>query len=155
MKLLDLFSGNIIDNVAGAVKNYVNKDERLKQLDIKKQEAILDFEDKQEERYSKQMLGQMEINKEEAKSPHWFVASWRPAIGWVGALALTYQFLIYPFLIWLWTLAQALGWLSDSIDYPPILDIDALWTVIVGMLGIGTMRSFDKINGVDTKKVIL
>ena len=44
--------------------------------------------------------GQLEINKEEAKSGSIFIAGWRPAIGWIGVFAMAYQFVLYPFLVW-------------------------------------------------------
>ena len=44
--------------------------------------------------------GQMEVNKAEATNTSLFVAGWRPAIGWVGAASMLYQFLTYPFLVW-------------------------------------------------------
>ncbi|MDH5445590.1 MAG: holin family protein [Gammaproteobacteria bacterium] len=89
-----------------------------------------------------QNLGQIELNKEEARSGKLFVAGWRPAIGWIGAIALFYQFIIYPLLLWL------------PIDNPPKqMEADVLYTIITGMLGIAGMRSFDKLKKTDTKGV--
>ena len=100
------------------------------------------------------LLSQLELNKQEAKHSSIFIAGWRPAIGWIGALALAYQFIIYPFLMWLWTFLQSQEIIPQNISYPPILDIEALWTIISAMLGIGAFRTIDKIKGVDTKKII-
>ncbi|WP_456432688.1 3TM-type holin, partial [Nitratifractor sp.] len=41
-------------------------------------------------------MGQIEVNKEEAKSPNLFVAGWRPFIGWVGGVAIAYNFIVAP-----------------------------------------------------------
>jgi len=88
--------------------------------------------------------GQLEINKVEAQHKSIFVAGWRPAIGWVGALALFYQFIIYPLLIWVW------AWKHIEGEAPPPLDASTLMTVVTGMLGIAGMRSFDKFKGTQT-----
>jgi hypothetical protein len=93
-------------------------------------------------------LAQTEVNKAEAANANWFVAGWRPAIGWVGAAALAYQFLMYPMLVWGWSLMQAKGWVSTELKPPPMLDTDALWVILSGMLGIAGMRSVEKVKGV-------
>ena len=82
------------------------------------------------------------VNKEEARNGNLFVAGWRPAIGWIGALALAYQFIIYPALLWL-----------QPPSPPPQMQPEMLYTIITGMLGIAGMRSFDKIKNTDTKNV--
>jgi hypothetical protein len=93
-------------------------------------------------------LAQMEVNKVEAASSSTFVAGWRPAIGWVGAAAMAYQFLLYPMLVWAWTWAQAEGHVPATVKPPPMLDTEALWVILSGMLGIAGMRSWEKGKGV-------
>lgn len=94
---------------------------------------------------------QLEVNQAEARHNSIFVAGWRPAIGWVGAFAMFYQFLLYPLLTWFWSYGQAAGYLSTEITSPPTLPADALWVIISGILGIAGMRSFDKKKNIDTK----
>ena len=93
------------------------------------------------------MQGQMEVNKVEAAHASIFVSGWRPAIGWIGAAALGYQFILYPFCVWGWTIMQGRGWVPATLAAPPMLETDALWVILSGILGIGTMRSFDKAKG--------
>jgi hypothetical protein len=93
-------------------------------------------------------LGQMEVNKVEAANQNLFVAGWRPAIGWVGAGAMAYQFLLYPILVWAWVWLQAEGYVPKEVKPPPMLDTEALWVILSGMLGIAGMRSFEKSRGV-------
>jgi hypothetical protein len=93
-------------------------------------------------------LGQMEVNKVEAANQNLFVAGWRPAIGWVGAGAMFYQFLLYPLLVWAWVWLQAEGYVPKEVKPPPMLDTEALWVILSGMLGIAGMRSFEKSRGV-------
>ncbi|NOY63597.1 MAG: hypothetical protein GXP10_10705 [Gammaproteobacteria bacterium] len=97
--------------------------------------------------------GQLDVNAAEAKHKSVFVAGWRPAIGWVGALAMLYQFVVYPLLTWLWAIAQAKGYLPADLPAPPTLPADALWVVISGMLGVAGMRSFDKFKGTQTDAI--
>lgn len=99
------------------------------------------------------MLGQIEINKAEAQHKSIFVAGWRPFIGWVGGFALAWQFVVYPMLMWVWKSLEALGKIPAGLEPPPILETGALFAMITGMLGIGTMRSFDKRNGTQTDSI--
>ena len=90
------------------------------------------------------MTAQTDINKEEAKSSSLFVSGWRPAIGWVCALALAYQYLLRPLG---GTLASIFGLIIPPL---PGLD-DNLWQLMMGMLGMGGLRTFEKVQGVATK----
>ena len=93
-------------------------------------------------------MAQIGVNNTEAQHASVFVAGWRPAVGWIGAAALAYQFLLYPMLTWVWALAQANGYLPGGMQPPPVLDADALWVILSGILGIAGMRSFEKSRGV-------
>ncbi len=99
------------------------------------------------------MLGQLKVNEAEAKHKSIFVAGWRPAVGWTGAMALAYQFVLYPLLLWLWAILQMKGVVPDGIDPPPVLEVEDLWVLLSGMLGIGGMRSFDKSRKVQTDSI--
>ena len=89
------------------------------------------------------LSGQLEINLAEADNPNLFVSGWRPFIGWVGGIAMLYQFVIYPLLLWC---------AKDLDNVPPVLDTGVLFSMVTAMLGIGAMRSHDKAKGVDTKR---
>ena len=99
------------------------------------------------------MLGQLEVNKAEAQHKSIFVAGWRPAVGWICGAALAWQFVMYPMLMWGWKTAEAFGKIPAGVEPPPILDTGALFTLLLGMLGIGTMRSVDKRNRVQTDSI--
>lgn len=88
--------------------------------------------------------GQMEVNKQEAASSSVFVAGWRPAIGWVCAGALFYQYLLAPVLTWA---TAAVGFYLPT---PPSLD-GSLWELMFGLLGMGGLRTYEKIAGVARK----
>lgn len=93
--------------------------------------------------------GQQEINKVEAAHSSIFVAGWRPAIGWVGVVALAYQYVLYPLLLWVWAWLQAQGWVPGSMKAPPLLEAEALWVLLTGILGIAGARTFEKVRGVN------
>jgi len=84
----------------------------------------------------KQVIAQLEINAKEATHASIFVAGWRPFFGWCGGIAFLYSTLIQPVLVWYGT---ARGW-----PVPPDINMDLLWVVITGMLGIGGLRTFEK-----------
>ncbi|MFC4924701.1 holin family protein [Delftia deserti] len=96
--------------------------------------------------------GQMEVNKAEATNTSLFVAGWRPAIGWVGAASMLYQFLIYPFLVWGWALMQAKGWVPVTMSAPPMLEAESLWVILSGMLGIASLRTVEKVKSAGASK---
>lgn len=88
----------------------------------------------------KQIIAQLEINAREAAHPSIWVAGWRPFFGWAGGCAFVYATIAQPLLTW-W--AAMRGW-----PIPPVLNLDLMWTVITGMLGIGGLRTFEKHKGV-------
>ena len=87
------------------------------------------------------MLAQTEINAAEAQHKSIFVAGWRPFIGWTCGVALLYTYVLQPVLVF--GLAQT-GYLVAL----PGVDITALMPVLMGILGLGGLRSWEKIKGV-------
>jgi len=128
--------GKIADDLFTSDKERLDAQIELQRLGIEEQKVEAGL-----------LSGQHEINKVEAGHSSIFVAGWRPAVGWVGVAAMAYQFILYPFLVWGWAALQAAGWVDQSLSPPPILATDALWIILTGILGIGTMRSFDKKTG--------
>jgi phenylpyruvate tautomerase PptA (4-oxalocrotonate tautomerase family) len=95
------------------------------------------------ERHAQELArGQIEINKEEAKSRNIFIAGWRPFVGWTCGLALFWHFLGLPVTLFV------TGWFD--LQHPPLpeFDMQSLMTVLLGMLGLGGMRTFEKFKGV-------
>lgn len=127
----------IIGDVIGAVKDLVSevvvdKDKR-DQVNLE----LAKIQDQAQARLDAQLQAQIDVNKVEAASGSVFVAGWRPAIGWVGAAALAYSFILQPFI----------GiWIKDL----PAIQYEYLMTIITAMLGIGGMRTFEKVKGVST-----
>ena len=138
MSLLGI--GAIIESVGKVAGDLITTEKERRQLDLeeKKIDQATD-------------LAQIEVNKVEAASSSVFVAGWRPAIGWIGAAALAYQFLAYPLFLWVWTYLQGTGWIPATLQPPPVLKADELWVILSGILGIAGMRSFEKTKGVAAK----
>jgi hypothetical protein len=86
-------------------------------------------------------LAQVEVNKAEAQHRSIFVAGWRPFTGWVTAFALAYHFCLMPLILFATAIA--------GIEIPelPSFDMETLTTILLGMLGLGSMRSFEKFKG--------
>lgn len=88
----------------------------------------------------KQTIAQLEINAREAQHQSVFVAGWRPFFGWCGGIGFLYATLVQPMMVWYGT---SKGW-----PIPPDINLDLLWVVITGMLGIGGLRTFEKVQKV-------
>lgn len=88
------------------------------------------------------LSGQMEINKIEAASQSLFVAGWRPFVGWTCGFALAYAAIIEPFMTW------CARWAADPANFsPPTIDTNLTMQILLGLLGLGIMRSAEKIKG--------
>jgi len=90
-------------------------------------------------------MGQMKVNQAEAASDSIFKGGWRPFNGWTCGAAFAYHFIVQPFLIFVIT--------AFGLDLPalPDFDMSSLMPVLLGMLGLGGMRSFEKSKGVAAK----
>ena len=85
-------------------------------------------------------LGQLEVNKTEAATDA-YRGGWRPFCGWVCGIGLAYTFLARPLLPWLAAVGGA-----NVPDLPPI-DTDTLMLLLTGMLGLGSLRTFERVKG--------
>ena len=81
---------------------------------------------------------QIEVNKIEAGSSSFFKSGWRPSVGWVCSFALAYHFVLQPMLSFIFAAS------GNSVELP-IFDMTTLSTVLFGMLGLGGMRSLEKV----------
>ena len=93
-------------------------------------------------------LSQLKVNEAEASNTNLFVSGWRPFIGWICGLSLFYQYLFLPLGVYVASFysAEVVTRLLNA----PKLD-DNLWQLMIGMLGMGALRSFEKFKGVASK----
>lgn len=137
----DIFNsvfGKVGDVVSEVIVDKDKKNEIKAQLERIKLEAM----DKADQRLHEEMIGQIEVNKEEAKSESVFVAGWRPAVGWIGAAGIGYSFVVEPILSWS---ARVMFHYTGTF---PSLNYSELMILVGGMLGFGTFRTYEKVQGV-------
>jgi len=106
-----------------------------------KEKAQREIEAKLTEHLARIDLAQLEVNKQEAAHRSLFVAGWRPFIGWTCGLALFYTYLAQP--VAMFIMAQT----GDLVQLPHV-DLSMMMPVLLGMLGLGGLRSFEKYKGV-------
>tara|TARA_A100001011_G_scaffold89054_1_gene93505 strand:- start:454 stop:858 length:405 start_codon:yes stop_codon:yes gene_type:complete len=98
------------------------------------------------ERHAQELAkGQLEVNKVEAAHKSLFVAGWRPAIGWICGLGMASNFILIP-------MANFILALTGSAVVVPLLDTGEMMPVLMGMLGLGAMRTYEKKQGVQRDK---
>lgn len=85
--------------------------------------------------------GQTDTNLAEAASSSLFKGGWRPFVGWVCGIGLGYDFVLRPPLAW----ASSGFW---HIPVPPALDLSTILPLLGGLLGLGTLRTYERVNGV-------
>lgn len=90
-------------------------------------------------------MAQIKVNEIEAAHPNIFVSGWRPAVGWVCVAAYCYNYVVMPLIVWFAT------WYDKTAPAMITLDTGELTTLLFGMLGIGTLRTYEKIKNVSTK----
>tara|TARA_B100001059_G_scaffold225345_1_gene252436 strand:- start:4735 stop:5136 length:402 start_codon:yes stop_codon:yes gene_type:complete len=99
------------------------------------------------ERHAQQLAeGQIEINKTEAAHKNMFVAGWRPFVGWTCGIALAWHFVGQPLVVFVIA--------YSGIESPPLpaFEMESLLTVLLGMLGLGGLRTFEKTKGISREK---
>jgi len=132
------FSGLLGGDIAGTVEAvasgldglFTSDDERLTHKEVM-------------ERLKQQPAqAQMAVNAVEARHRSIFVAGWRPFVGWVCGIALAYQYIMHPILSWIVTITV------DVPVYPPEIDLSTMMPVLLGMLGLGALRTAEKVKKV-------
>ena len=98
------------------------------------------------ERHAQELAkAQIEVNKTEAAHRSLFVSGWRPAVGWTCCLGLASNYLLIP-------MANFALALANSTIEVPVLDLSTMMPVLMGMLGLGALRTTEKVKGVNRNK---
>lgn len=138
MSIGSLLGGPLLEKAADLFKSY--QDGKLSKAELKFEIETL------EERHKQELaLAQIDVNKTEAAHKSLYVAGWRPFIGWVCGAGFALNFLVAPFATFA---AQLAG--TDIIF--PMADLTMMTPVLMGMLGLGTLRSYEKAKGVSREK---
>ena len=128
--------GGLLEKIIPDPKASAEAKTKLLELQQQGELAYLDAE-------VKLATGQLEINKIEAASTSLFVSGWRPAVGWLCASGCGYTFVLWPILSWA---SLNFGWTQ-----PPQLDANVLMGLLSGLLGLGGLRTVEKIKSVAAK----
>ena len=119
----------VADSVMGGLDSLFTSDDERNQAKIKIMEIL-----------ARQDSAQAYINSIDAQSTKFWQYGWRPSIAWAGTGALVYTWIGKPLLL---TFYAATGWAPLILSLPDV-PMDAIQPIIIGMLGLGAMRSFDK-----------
>lgn len=134
--LVNLLGGGLIDKVLSFIPNPEEKAKAQREMQV----ALLDAAIRAES-------DQREINKVEAANPSLFVAGWRPAVGWLCVATLAYQWLAAPTVSWIIVVT------GHDLMPLPVLGRDDAQTLLYALLGIGGLRTIDKMTGSDTAAI--
>jgi hypothetical protein len=127
--------GSLVGPVTGLLDKFIeDKDQKNK--------LAHDIATMAEKQAHESAMAQISVNQAEAKHKSLFVAGWRPFIGWTCGIALAYHFVFHPIILFI------AGWSGASIPELPSFDMDSLMTVLLGMLGLGGLRTFEKSKGI-------
>lgn len=132
--------GDVVEKVGDAIHKNVTSDKERLALENEAAKAAQDFNLALARMDTDLALGQDKIQEIEAASTNWFIAGARPAAMWVCVLGLAYQYLVMPMASW-----GSLNWGWQS---PPSLDLSTLTPLLCGMLGLGGLRTFERVKGV-------
>jgi len=130
---------SLVNTLVGPVSNILDKFVEDKDQKAKLAHEIATMSDRHAQEIA---LAQISVNAAEAASGSLFKGGWRPCVGWVCAIAFFYHFVGQPLIIFIVALAGA------EIPDLPNFDMSTLLTVLGGMLGIGSLRTYEKQKGV-------
>lgn len=126
--------GSLIEPVSGILDKVIeDKDQKAK---LAHEIATL-----AERQAHEAQMAQILTNREEAKHRSIWVSGWRPCVGWVCSVALAYHFVLAP------CITFGIVWSGAAVPEIPTFDMDSLMTVLLGMLGLGGLRTYEKQKG--------
>lgn len=111
-----------------------------------KADALLKLKELEQNGDLQAIAGQVEINKIEAASSNVFIAGWRPFVGWVCGAGLGMAYVLGPLVQWI---AAITAWLHGLPWTPPVVDMTTLSPILMAMLGMAGLRTFEKFKNVE------
>ena len=129
MVLGKIFGGDTLKTVGTVIDDLHFSGEEKEKLKLQMKEIDAKLKEKQ-----------LDINKAEASHRSVFVSGWRPFLGWVSGLSIGYVYLFQPIL------DMILQMFGVEVDWG-VLDLGQLMPLVLGMLGLGGLRSFEKAKG--------
>ena len=133
---------SLISSLAGPIESIIGKFVQDKDQKAALAHEIATLAEKQA---NEQALAQIEVNKVEAAHQSLFIAGWRPSIGWVCSLAMLLNFILIPFI----NLGLDFAQMGIQLD---LIEMETMMPVLLGMLGLGVMRTAEKLKGVQRER---
>lgn len=133
---------SLISSLAGPIESIIGKFVQDKDQKAALAHEIATLAEKQA---NEQALAQIEVNKVEAAHQSLFIAGWRPSIGWVCSLAMLLNFILIPFI----NLGLDFAQMGIQLD---LIEMETMMPVLLGMLGLGGMRTAEKLKGVQRER---
>lgn len=141
MGITDLLGGSIVDGVAKIVSLFKIDPTVALQNRTEIEKIQLQMQADAAKAVQSEVQRQIDVNLAEAQNRSVFIAGWRPAVGWVCAGAFGYSYIVQPFLTF------ALAAFHRDVSAVPHLDLSGMMPVLLGMLGLAGLRSYDKTQG--------
>ena len=136
-------SSMVAVDVGGVVDGVMNGLDKLFTSDDERASARLQIQSELQKPHMMQAM----ITLAEAKHTNWFVAGWRPAIGWLCALCLGYHWLIKDFIMIMLVTTMEPEELATIVPMLPTIDSGEITGLVLALLGLGGMRSWERLNG--------
>lgn len=148
--IASILGGNVLDGISKVIDSIRGKSPQdalaLEELKNKYQEDFLNSALQQRAQDLAAMQAQTGVNQVEAASDKTFVAGWRPFIGWICGTIFLCNFVVGPIVNWICIIR------GMSITFPK-MDLSEMMPVLIGMLGLGGFRTYEKTKGVATTSV--
>ena len=134
----------VVEAVVDAGKFLIDRFIPDPQKKIEAELELYKYKEENEQKWADRLTdsdkAQVEVNKVEAESDSVFKSGWRPFVGWVSGIAFAFQFVVFP-------VVQFVAAVMDKIIQLPSFDIEYLMTLLFGLLGLVTLRTYERIKG--------
>lgn len=138
--LSTIVGGNITSGIADIIKIFKLDPNTV----LANQEKLAEVQANLEGKILDGITAQVQVNAAEAASKNVFIAGWRPFIGWACGAAFVYSFIVQPIILTVLVSTHS----TVTKDALPTVDITSMLPVLLGMLGLGTMRTVEKVQGI-------
>lgn len=128
--------------ITGVIGKVIPDNAKAAEVNAELQKALLERQGEIDKAIAEAAKAQAEVNLKEAEHPLLFVSGWRPAVGWICAAGCLYGFAVQPTLAWFSVLI--------GVGAPPVLDMATLMGLLGGLLGLGGLRTYEKVQGVES-----
>jgi hypothetical protein len=143
-KIGEQMGGSILSGVKELITIWKVPAEKVLEAQQEQDKVVAAMQTKVLDIVQTEMQGQMDINKVEAANPNIFVSGWRPFVGWTCGSGLALMFVVRPMCMWIANLC------GHPVDFPQ-LDMSVMLELLLGMLGMGGLRTYEKLKGVAAK----